>query len=194
MQYIIALIFSGAALVTGGLYLEHHPPTAEPTPATEQGIVAPIEKNSATPQPSPEPAKTVKLVKPSVPTSQPVTKPIEKSEKNDNADELQTHIDEMLQESKDNTKRLEKEQKERDAYYANLAEQQKTALVQARLVAQQKADAAAAVAQKKRDQCRKDLQACMNDIGGQIMQFNGSAYNVMARKLGSECVSKYRCN
>ena len=53
--------------------------------------------------------------------------------------------------------------------------------------------AIAAAAQKKYEQCRKDLQSCMNNIGSQIMNLSGSAYSSAARSLGDSCNRKYSC-
>lgn len=83
MQYVSAIpIF--LVIVFGGGYLNQlvHEKFLN-TDLTEQITVAPIEQNFSPVQTTPEPAKPTSVVKPSVPTSQPVVKPIEKKKKND---------------------------------------------------------------------------------------------------------------
>ena len=144
---------------------------------------------------------TAEPSKPSVastPSPQPVTaqaKPTEEKKKKDTGDESKLHTDEMIREFKEDMRRMEKEEREQEKYYEKLAEQRKIDIANnAAKLAEQKKIAEAEAAEKKREQCRKDLQECMNDIGGKILGLSGSAYGAAARALSDSCHRKYSCN
>lgn len=134
----------------------------------------------------------------STPSPQPVVaqaKPTEEKKKKDTDDESKLHTDEMIREFKEDMRRMEKEEREQEKYYEKLAEQRKIDIANnAAKLAEQKKIAEAEAVEKKREQCRKDLQECMNDIGGKILGLSGSAYGAAARALSDSCHRKYSCN
>lgn len=133
----------------------------------------------------PEPIKPV--VKKPVATQKVV--PVEKGESYEDS-----HSKELLDEYRENQKQIEQEEKERDAYYAKIEADRKARLAEQQRLAEQKKLQEQADAQKKYEQCRRDLQYCMSSISSKVMQYSGSARDVATRAYEDSCNRQYDCD
>lgn len=216
---IAIMIFTGSVIFHGGNYsaptdqpvtqTETQPveQTYQPNPASSENEAPfPVDQSRQSEPANPvsaknneKPAKTNKTDKSDAAKIEAETKAIEaetrklKSQTDSEAKRIEADIQTRLDESQRIQEEIAKEEQARDANNAKLAEQRKAELAnQANLAEQQKADAIAA-AEKKYQQCKKDLQNCMNDIGSKIMGLSGSAYSSAAKALGDSCNRKYSC-
>lgn len=184
LLYLGLLAFVGIS--SGAIY---HASDSAPVPTPEIPIIQelPTSLEANQPEIKLEPAKPVKT------TPAPIAAKIENQE---DLKLKQLEYDRKVR--KDEQEELEiqwkAEEKELERKNQEIADKRAADLAQAKLIAQRKADADYAAAQKKYEQCRKNLRDCMNDIGSKIMGLSGSAYSAAARAYGDSCNRQYSCN